>query len=392
MTGRPLEDLRILAVEQYAAGPFGSMQLADLGADVVKVEDPSSGGDIGRYIPPFQDGVDSLFFESMNRGKRSITLDLRAPGAKEVLHDLVPAFDAVYYNLRGDQPDRLGLTYEHLKAANPRIVCCSLSGYGMTGPRAHVGAYDYIIQGLTGWMSVTGEPGGAPMKTGPSLVDYCGGYVAAMALLAGVWRARRDGVGCDCDISLLETALALLGYLGTWSASRGYEQERVADSGHPSIVPFQNFETADGWIVVACPKEKFWLALCRAIGRDDLATDPRFIGFAGRREHAEELLAELKPIFRERASADWLALFEETGVPVRPGEPDRRGARAAAGARARRDRLLRAPGARHGPPGPQPAAGGRPRAGTDARAASRRAHRAGAHGPVRLRRAARSTS
>ena len=318
MNARPLADLRVLAIEQYAAGPWGSMQLADLGADVIKVEDPRAGGDIGRYIPPFQEGVDSLFFEALNRGKRSITLDLRSARARPVLEDLVRQVDAVYFNLRGDQPARLGLTYERLGKVNPRIVCCSLSGYGTSGPRAHVGAYDYVIQGLAGWMSVTGDPGGKPTKTGPSLVDYCGGYVAGIALLAGVWKARRDGIGCDCDVSLLETALALLGYLGTWAATHGYEQTPVADSGHPSIVPFQNFRTADGWIVVACPKEKFWLALCHALNREDLATDERFRGFAGRSEHRETVLTELRAAFAGHDTAHWLDVLNAAGVPCGP--------------------------------------------------------------------------
>ena len=318
MSRLPLADLRVLAIEQYGAGPWGSMQLADLGADVVKLEDPASGGDIGRYIPPYQDGVDSLFFESFNRNKRSIWLDLRAPAARAVLHDVVREVDAVYSNLRGDQPQRLGITYEQLRDVNQRIVCCSLSGYGQTGPLADAGAYDYVIQGRTGWMSVTGEPGAGPVKTGLSLVDYCGGYVAALALLAGVWRARRDGVGCDCDVSLLETAMSLLTYLGTWSASAGYEPVRVADNAHPSIVPFQNFESADGWVVVACPKEKFWLALCRVLGREDLAGDARFQGFARRGEHREALLGELRPLFAQRTSAEWIERLMAAGVPCGP--------------------------------------------------------------------------
>ena len=206
----PLADVRVLAVEQFGAGPWATLQLADLGADVIKLEDPTVGGDVGRYVPPFQDGEDSLFFETFNRNKRSISLDLRHDRGREVLLDLVGAADVVFSNLRGDQPRRLGLMYDQLRAANPRVVCCSLSGFGMTGPRAAEGGYDYVMQGLAGWMSLTGEPDGPPTKSGLSLVDLSGGYVAAIAILAGLWRARRDGVGCDCDISLFETALAEL--------------------------------------------------------------------------------------------------------------------------------------------------------------------------------------
>ena len=158
----PLADVRVVAVEQYGAGPWGTLQLADLGAEVIKIEDPESSGDVGRYVPPFQEGEDSLFFETFNRNKKSISLDLRHPEARGVLEDLVRASDAVFSNLKGDQPRKLGLTYDQLKDVNPRIVCCSLSGFGMTGPRAAEGGYDYMMQGLAGWMSLTGEPGGRP--------------------------------------------------------------------------------------------------------------------------------------------------------------------------------------------------------------------------------------
>ena len=162
----PLADVRIVAVEQFGAGPWATLQLADLGAEVIKLEDPASGGDVGRYVPPFQEGEDSLFFETFNRGKKSVSLDLRHPDARDVLDDLVRACDAVYSNLRGDQPAKLGLTYDRLRKVNPRIVCCSLSGFGMTGPRAAEGGYDYMMQGLAGWQSLTGEPGGPPTKSG----------------------------------------------------------------------------------------------------------------------------------------------------------------------------------------------------------------------------------
>ena len=311
----PLADVRVLAIEQYGAGPWGTLQLADMGADVIKVEDPSSAGDVGRYVPPFQDGEDSLFFESFNRNKRSVSLDLRHSEARGVLEDLVGAVDAVFSNLRGDQPKRLRITYDDLKHANPSVVCCSLSGFGMTGPRAAQGGYDYTIQGLAGWMSLTGEPEGPPTKSGLSLVDLSAGYVAALALMAGLWRARRDGIGCDCDISLFETALHELAYVGTWVASRGFEPQRISESAHPSMVPFQNFPTADGWIIVACPKQKFWERLCKAIERPDLATDPRFVDFAARNEHREELIPELREIFCTRSTDEWLETLRAAEVP-----------------------------------------------------------------------------
>ena len=233
----PLADVRVVAIEQFGAGPWGTLQLADLGAEIIKIEDPASAGDVGRYVPPFQEGEDSLFFETFNRGKKSVSLDLRHPQARGVFEDLVRACDAVYSNLRGDQPQKLGLTYEQLKAVNPAIVCCSLSGFGMTGPRASEGGYDYMMQGLAGWQSLTGDPGGPPTKSGLSLVDLSGGYASAIAMLAGIWRARRDGVGCDCDVSLFETALHELMYIGPWAATHGYVPPRRAQLGAPDDRP-----------------------------------------------------------------------------------------------------------------------------------------------------------
>jgi crotonobetainyl-CoA:carnitine CoA-transferase CaiB-like acyl-CoA transferase len=314
----PFSDLRVVAVEQFGAGPWATLQLADLGAEVLKIEDPTTGGDVGRYVPPFQEGEDSLFFETFNRNKKSVSLDLRLPQGREVLEDLVRESDAVYSNLRGDGPARLRLTYEDLREVNPRIVCCSLSGFGMTGPRAGQGGYDYVIQGLAGWMSLTGEPAGPPAKSGLSLVDLSAGYASAIALLAGVWRARRDGVGCDCDVSLFETALHELVYVGTWVATAGFEPVRRPESAHPSIVPFQAFRAADGWLVVACPKQKFWELLCEAIGLPELARDPRFTDFAARDAHREELLPILRERFRTRQRADWLAELGAAGVPCAP--------------------------------------------------------------------------
>ena len=318
MSNPLLADLRVVAVEQYGAGPWGTMQLADLGADVIKIEDPSVGGDVGRYVPPFQDGESSLFFESFNRGKRSITLDLRNPAARPVFEDLVRHADAVFSNLRGDQPDKLRLRYDDLCAVNERIVCCSLSGFGTTGPRAKEGAYDYTLQGLAGWQSITGDPEGPPTKSGLSLVDFCGGYVAALGLLAGVWRARREGVGADLDLSLFEVALAQLNYLGAWAASREYEPVRRARSAHQSMVPFQNFPTSDGWIVVACPKQRLWERFCEAIGRADLAAEPDYASFADRDRNRDALLAELDAALVTRTTADWLPTLAAAGVPSAP--------------------------------------------------------------------------
>jgi crotonobetainyl-CoA:carnitine CoA-transferase CaiB-like acyl-CoA transferase len=315
---RPLEDVRVIAVEQFGAGPWATLQLADLGAEVIKVEDPAVGGDVSRGVPPFQSGSDSLFFETFNRNKKSVALDLRHPEGRVALRDLVREAHALFCNLRGDLPAALGLTYDALSDVNPAIVCCSLSGFGRTGPRAREGGYDYVMQGLAGWMSLTGEPDGPPQKSGLSLVDLSAGYVAALAIVAGLWRARRDGLGCDCDVSLFETALAELSYVGTWAATKGHRVERMASSAHPSIVPFQNLRTRDGWIVVACPKQRLWERLCTALGQPELAADERFATMAARDANRVELVAILESLLARRDTAGWLDALREAGVPCAP--------------------------------------------------------------------------
>jgi crotonobetainyl-CoA:carnitine CoA-transferase CaiB-like acyl-CoA transferase len=314
----PLHDIRIVTLEQFGAGPWASLQLADLGADVIKLEDPRSGGDTARYVPPYQVEDSSLFFETFNRNKRSVALDLRNPAGREVFEDLVRTSDAVLSNFRGTEPEKLRIRYEDLNGVNPAIVCCSLSGYGMTGPRAGEGAYDFTIQGIAGWMSVTGGPDQPPTKSGLSLVDFSAGYVASIALMAGIWQARETGVGCDADLSLFETSLHLNTYIGTWVASRGFVPQRMPESAHQSVVPFQTFGTADGWIVVACPKQNLWLRLCAALDRPDLAADDRLANIPARGRNRDLLVPLLKEIFESNTTEHWLALLREHGVPTAP--------------------------------------------------------------------------
>ena len=315
---RPLEDIRIIAIEQFGAGPFGSVQLADLGADVIKIEDPGTGGDVGRYVPPFQHDEHSLFFETFNRNKRSLSLDITCPSGRRVLEDLVAVADAVVSNLRGDVPAKIGIRYQDLRHINPRIVCVSLTGFGMTGPRSSQPGYDYILQGLCGWMSLTGEPDGPPTKSGLSLVDLSAGYVLAATTLAGIHQARRDGVGADCDISLYDTAMNLLSYPGTWVLTEDHQVERISRSSHPSIVPFQNFPTKDGWIVLGAAKEKFWERLATALGRADLLEDPRFADFDQRRLNRHELIAVLDELLQTHTTEHWVEVLAEAGVPCGP--------------------------------------------------------------------------
>jgi crotonobetainyl-CoA:carnitine CoA-transferase CaiB-like acyl-CoA transferase len=302
----PLAGLRVIAVEQFGAGPFGTLMLADLGADVVKVEDPAAGGDVGRSVPPGANGGSSLYFEAFNRGKRSIALDLTNDAGREVFLRLVATADAVFNNLRGDLPERLGLTYAALRAVNPMIVCVSLSAYGRRGERRAEPGYDALVQAEAGWASLTGEPDAPPARSGLPLADYAAGLVAALGLLAGVLDARQTGVGRDLDTSLFDTALAMLSYQATWLLSAGIEAKRQPLSAHPSIVPFQFFATADGYIAIACAKEKFFRALVAALELPELADDPRFATFGARHEHREALLGRLSARFQEQSTADWL--------------------------------------------------------------------------------------
>jgi len=315
---RPLEDIRILSLEQYGAGPFGSLHLADLGAEVIKVEDPRVGGDVGRYVPPYSKGEDSLFFEAFNRNKKSISIDMNTPEGRSVFEDLVKVCDVVYSNLRGDVPAKMKITYNDLKHLNPKIVCVSLTGFGMTGPRSSEPGYDYILQGLGGWMDLTGEPDGPPTKSGLSMVDFSGGFIAAISLLAGVHAARRDGVGMDCDLSLYDAAISMLTYPAVWHMNAGFEPVRTHHSAHPSLVPFQAFEASDGWLIVGCAKEKFWQRLAVVIGRPEWATDPRFATFADRQKNSKELLSLLEEIFRTRTVNEWLADLYPASIPCGP--------------------------------------------------------------------------
>ncbi len=317
MTRTMLEGLRILAVSQFGAGPFGTQLLADLGAEVIKIEDPAVGGDVSRQVGPYAADGDSLYFQSFNRGKKSLTLDLTHPEGRAVLRDLARVSHAVYNNLRGDLPARLGLTYAALADVNPALVCCSLSGFGATGPRAAEPAFDYLIQGYAGWMSVTGEPDGPPGKCGVSVVDFAAGYASMAALLAGLWDAQRTGVGRDIELSLLDTAVSMLSYYAIWALNRDWEPARVEDSGHQSLVPAQNFPTRDGWIVVFCNKEKFWEALVDALELPELARDPRFASFADRLANKAALLAILGPRLATRTTADWLGRLRGR-VPCAP--------------------------------------------------------------------------
>jgi succinate---hydroxymethylglutarate CoA-transferase len=314
----PLSGLRVVAIEQYGAGPYGTMQLADLGAEVIKIENPAEGGDMSRRVGPFfLSPDDSHFFESFNRNKKSITLDLKREGAREVLNALVQNADGVLDNLRGDLPEKLGLTYASLKEVNPRIVCAHLSAYGRTGPRANWPGYDYLMQAEAGYLSLTGEPDGPPSRMGLSIVDMMTGLFAGFALLSGIIAARETGVGRDIDVNLFDCALQNLSYLATWYLNEGHKQGREPRSSHPSLTPSQLYRTRDGHIFIMCNKEKFWPIFCDLIDRPELGTDPNFRTFKDRLRNRHQLTEILDAALSERTTAEWLEHFAG-GVPAAP--------------------------------------------------------------------------
>jgi crotonobetainyl-CoA:carnitine CoA-transferase CaiB-like acyl-CoA transferase len=314
----PLAGLRIIAVEQYGAGPFGSMMLADLGAEVIKIENPAEGGDVSRSVGPhfFPDG-DSHFFQSLNRNKKSLTLNLKHPQAKAALHKLVGTADATYDNLRGDQPEKLGVTFAQLAQFNPQIVCAHLSAYGREGPRKAWPGYDYLMQAEAGYLALTGEPDGPPSRMGLSVVDLMTGVTAGLALVSGVLSARATGAGRDIDVNLFDTALQNLAYLAVWYLNAGVNQGREPRSSHPSLTPSQLYRTRDGFIFIMCNKEKFWPELCRCIGRPDWSTRPDYKDFKARLANRAQLTEELDAVLSTRTTADWIELFGGR-VPAAP--------------------------------------------------------------------------
>ncbi|MDH5536066.1 MAG: CoA transferase [Betaproteobacteria bacterium] len=314
----PLEGVRVLAVEQYGAGPFGTMFLADQGAEVIKIENPHDGGDMSRAVGPyFLAPGDSEFFQSLNRNKKSLTLDLSRPEGQAVLHDLVRHADALASNLRGDVPAKLGLVYDKLKAHNPKIVCAHLSAYGRTGPRAHWPGFDYLMQAEAGYFSLTGEPGGPPTRFGISVVDLMTGLGLAYALLAALTSARATGAGRDIDVSLFDMALHNLNYMATWYLNDGVNSGRLPRSAHQSLTPCQLYRTRDGWIYIMCNKEKFWPALCGKLGRPEWSEDPRFRRFADRLKHRDLITELLDKELENRTTEEWLAHFAGV-VPAAP--------------------------------------------------------------------------
>jgi len=315
---KPLKGLRILTIEQYGAGPYGTQLLASLGAEVVKIENPDVGGDSSRLAGPYFLGEhDSQFFQTFNRGKKSVALDLKDKGDRRIFERLVKSADAVANNLRGDLPGKLKVDYEALKAIKPEIVCAHLSAYGRGHEREAWPGYDYLMQAEAGFLSLTGEPDGPPSRFGLSMVDFMTGTMMAVGLVSAILGARTSGKGCDVDTSLLDTALHQLSYPATWYLNEGKETARIERSAHPTVAPSQLFKTADGWVFLMCQLPKFWGVFCETVGREDLLSNADFADIAARRKNRDTLQAELDAHFSTRPTADWVAMLGGK-VPVAP--------------------------------------------------------------------------
>ena len=315
----PLAGVRVIEIGQIAAGPFTGSLLADLGADVIKIERPG-GGDGMRSWPPLSDAGEAPYsenFASLNRNKRSVVLDLKDQSGIDRLLRLAGVAGVLVENYRPGVLARLGAGYEAVRARNPAIVYCSISGYGQTGPYAHKGAFDVTVQGMSGLMSVTGEPGGGPVKCGVPVGDFCAGLYAAYTITANLMRARETGQGACIDCSMLGSligvaALQTSEYFGTGRAPR------PLGSAHPRNAPYQAFRASDEFFIIAAGNDRLFAEVCGAVGQPDLAGDPRFTSQLLRAEHQAALVAILEPRFAERTAAEWLAEMDSRGVPCAP--------------------------------------------------------------------------
>lgn len=315
---KPLEGFRILAIEQFGAAPYGTALLADLGAEVIKIENLKTGGDPSRGTGPhFLGECDSQYFQGWNTNKRSVTLDLKSARGREQFERLVVSADAVVNNLRGDLPAKLRLDYASLAPLNAKLVCLHISAYGRDNERASWPGYDFLMQAEAGLMSITGEPAGSPSRFGPSIIDYMTGTTGMVGLLSALLLAQRIGIGCDVDTCLFDVALHQLGYAATWYLNAGHVTQRLPRNAHFSIAPVQTYPTADGWIYIMCMTEKFWVSLANALGKGELCEDPRFVSIAARTQNRDALTDILDAEFRKRSTTQWLQQLSSM-LPIAP--------------------------------------------------------------------------
>jgi crotonobetainyl-CoA:carnitine CoA-transferase CaiB-like acyl-CoA transferase len=312
-----LEGVRVLDLSRMLAGPYGSMLLADMGADVIKVEEPDGGDPMRVMGPPFLADGESAYFLSVNRNKKSVAVDLTRPDGQAIFRDLARAADVVWENFRPGVLDRLGCGPPALAALNPRLVVCSISAYGQDGPYRDWPAFDLALQAMGGAMSLTGEPGGRPVRMGLPMGDLAGGVFGAFAVAAALLRRERTGRGGHLDLSLLDCQVSLLTYMAQYFWTDGRVPGRMG-SGHASVVPYQALATRDGHLIVAVFAEKFWAGFCRAVDRPAWLADRRFADNRARLAHRDTLLPLVEELFADRSTAEWLARLREEGVPAAP--------------------------------------------------------------------------
>lgn len=310
-----LAGVRVIEICNVAAGPFCGMLLADMGADVIKIEPPGT-GDTLRSWAPITDGY-SENFASLNRNKRSVTLNLKNEAERDAAIELIASADVLIENNRPGVMERLGLGYEAMRARNPRLVYCSVSAYGQSGPRSQEGGFDLTLQAMSGLMSVTGEEGGAPVKCGVPVCDFTAGLYAAFAIAAALRRVQADGQGTHIDVSMLGATLGIAALQTSQYFGTGVDPVKLG-SAHPRNAPYQVFRCKNGYFGMAAGNNSLWKAVCKVVGRDDLHADPRFANPTDRAEHQVALRDILEAIFAEHDSHAWLERFRQAGVPCAP--------------------------------------------------------------------------
>jgi crotonobetainyl-CoA:carnitine CoA-transferase CaiB-like acyl-CoA transferase len=323
----PLSHVRVLDLSRVLAGPWAGQNLADLGAEVIKVERPGSGDDSRAFGPPWvkdrqgRDTKDSAYYTSANRGKKSITVNISRPEGQKLVAELARISDVLIENYKFGDLARYGLAYEDLKKANPKLIYCSVTGFGQTGPYRERPGYDFMIQGMGGMMSVTGEPddapGGGPQRAGVPVADIITGMYASIAICAALAHREKTGVGQQLDLALLDSQIALLAYQNTNYFATGKPPKRIGNL-HPNIVPYQPFRTKDGSVILACGNDNLYRKFCEVAGCLDLADDPRFASNGKRVENRAELTRLLQAIFAKKTTHEWVELLEAAGVANGP--------------------------------------------------------------------------
>lgn len=311
---KPLDGIRVVDLSRILAGPYCSMLLGDMGAEIIKIENPDRGDDTRGWGPPFIDG-ESAYYLSINRNKKSLTLNLKAAKGKDILTRLIGLSDVLLENFRPGTLARLGFGYEQVRVMNPRMVYASISGFGQTGPLAGRSGYDLIAQGEGGIMSVTGFPDGPPTKAGTAIADLAAGVFAAQGILLALYARERTGRGQVVDVSMLDGQVALLTYQAGIYFATGQSPPRMGNQ-HPTIVPYETFRSKDGYINLAIGNTNLWRTFCKAIGREELSADPRFSTEAARVENRNALKPIMDAIVAGRTTRQWLELLEKVGLPA----------------------------------------------------------------------------